>query len=434
MKKTFRRTLAALLCAATLTASASAIMVYPDGTIVADTATYTDVSTSDSFYDAVQFVNALGLMNGTSDTQFSPAAPMTRGMFVTILGRLAGIDPKGWNWNTSFTDVPDSYYKPYVTWAAKKGIVNGTSATTFSPNENVTHEQTVKMLAEYAKMDGYNSFDMSRDKMNGYADHSKVASYAAQHMAWCVNTGIYTGNNGMLSPKSNTTRSEIASMVKNLSVLLHPENGTHVAAAPNETQTPQTENKPDTQDKPAIENEPSHVRPEAGYDEIDQRPTGKSPVDENGGWYDYDLSNKIFDEVNDIREANGKPRLKYSLKIQEWADIRAKEAKGAYADNLYGPHERPDGTSAITVSKGYNVGKQTENAGFTGGSLSFAQDWYESEGHRKNMLSDTEYSAVSIYIRPIPYSYETTIGTESGINNMHLGIQYFTGKYPTPKQ
>ena len=133
-------------------------------------------------------------------------------------------------------------------------------------------------------------------------------------------------------------------------------------------------------------------------DEIALRPTGKSAVDEYGGYWDYDLSNATFDAINDLREENGLPRLAYSLKVQEWADIRSKELVGAYRDNLYEAHYRPDGTPFVTVGKGCN----TENA--LGSIISAsAQDnlnqWYASSGHRDNMLNTQSItSAVSIYV------------------------------------
>ena len=82
--------------------------------------------------DNIFFVVSRGLLNGTGDTTFSPNNGMTRGMFVTALGRLAGINPDSYQ-SSKFTDVKaDAYYAPYVNWAAKTGIVSGTTDTTLS--------------------------------------------------------------------------------------------------------------------------------------------------------------------------------------------------------------------------------------------------------------------------------------------------------------
>ena len=92
---------------------------------------------------------------------------MTRGMFVTALGRLAGIDQADYK-TGKFTDVKaDAYYAPYVNWAAEKGIVNGTSATTFSPDTNITREQMAVIMAGK----GGNRFDPK-----GTATRAEVAT------------------------------------------------------------------------------------------------------------------------------------------------------------------------------------------------------------------------------------------------------------------
>ena len=76
---------------------------------------------------------------------------MTRGMFVTALGRLAGINPDSYK-TGKFTDVKaDAYYAPYVNWAAQTGIVEGVTAITFAPDTNINREQMAVIMANYAK-------------------------------------------------------------------------------------------------------------------------------------------------------------------------------------------------------------------------------------------------------------------------------------------
>lgn len=88
---------------------------------------FTDVKPGDWCYDAVLYAKANGFFSGTSETTFSPNGTMTRGMFVTVLGRMAGIDPAKYGGDTGFTDVPEGmYYAPYVKWAAQYGITGGT--------------------------------------------------------------------------------------------------------------------------------------------------------------------------------------------------------------------------------------------------------------------------------------------------------------------
>ena len=128
-------------------------------------------------------------------------------------------------------------------------------------------------------------------------------------------------------------------------------------------------------------------------DELAQRPTGRSAIDEQGGYWDYDLANATFDLINDLREENGLPRLAYSLQVQEWADIRSLELVGAYRDNLYDAHMRPDGTPFVTVGKGCN----TENALLGVLPVEARENlnkWYASLGHRENMLNTKSKTAV----------------------------------------
>ena len=101
---------------------------------------------------------SLGLFSGVSETEFRPDAPMTRAMFVTVLGRMAGIDPEEWEipyLSLLFSDVdPNGYYAPYVAWAVHMGIADGTGSGKFSPNDNVTREQMARFIGNYLDATG----------------------------------------------------------------------------------------------------------------------------------------------------------------------------------------------------------------------------------------------------------------------------------------
>lgn len=108
---------------------------------------FTDVSASAYYYDAVLWAVEQGITNGTSATTFSPDATVTRGQTVTFLWRNAGSPAAS---GSSFTDVAsDAYYATAVAWAAGEGITSGTSAITFSPNNNCTRAQIVTFLYRY---------------------------------------------------------------------------------------------------------------------------------------------------------------------------------------------------------------------------------------------------------------------------------------------
>ena len=108
---------------------------------------FTDVKETDWFYDAVQYARVNGFFSGTSATTFEPNGTMTRGMFVTVLGRMAGVDADRYQGENSFSDVPaDAYYAPYVAWAVKHGVTAGTGGGKFSPDATCTRAQMVQML------------------------------------------------------------------------------------------------------------------------------------------------------------------------------------------------------------------------------------------------------------------------------------------------
>ncbi len=322
---------------------------------------------------------------------FSPNATTSRGMIVTILYRLAGSpDMPESNWGYPYVDVDAAaYYSTPVYWARINDLVTGYSDDQFGPDDAITREQLTAMLYRYADYLGLDTdTGFIPDKYYDFSDYQSVSRYAANAMSWCVNKGIVSGSDGKLNPQETATRAEVATMLMNAeSVLSETE-----PAEPEAPVSPDGQPVSDDTDNETTDDNQTVT------DEISQRPTGKSAVDEYGGYWDYDLSNATFDAVNDLREENGLPRLAYSLQVQEWTDIRSKELVGAYRDNLYGAHYRPDGTLFATVGKGCN----TENA--LGSIISAsAQDnfnqWYGSDGHRDNMLNTrSKTSAVSIYV------------------------------------
>ena len=136
---------------------------------------FTDVKEGDWFHDAVRYVYDNGLMDGVGDGQFAPNATTNRAMVVTILYRLAGEpDVSG---DVAFTDVePGLWYTDAVLWAAQKGIVNGISETEFSPSGDLTREQLATVLYRYAESMG---FDVSASvDLSGFPDAGDIQSYA----------------------------------------------------------------------------------------------------------------------------------------------------------------------------------------------------------------------------------------------------------------
>ncbi len=173
--------------------------------------------------DNILFAASRGLLSGTSDTTFSPNTGMTRGMFVTALGRLAGINPDSYK-TGKFTDVKaDAYYAPYVNWAAQNGIVEGVTATTFAPDTNINREQMAVIMANYAKKLGY---DLPKTlQAVTFADNAQISSWAKNAVRTMQQAGILSGKNGnKFDPKGTATRAEVATILRRfVEIVIDPQ-------------------------------------------------------------------------------------------------------------------------------------------------------------------------------------------------------------------
>ncbi len=172
---------------------------------------FTDVKESDWFYEAVRFVYENDLFNGTSATTFSPNVNMTRAMLVTVLYRLAG--KPAVTAGASFTDVKSGlWYSDAVAWASANGIVEGMGSGKFAPDDFVTREQMAVILMRYTryqKADTSASADLSR-----FTDASSVSPWAQSAMAWAVASGLVNGRTATtLVPGGTATRAEVAAIL-----------------------------------------------------------------------------------------------------------------------------------------------------------------------------------------------------------------------------
>ena len=173
--------------------------------------------------DNILFAASRGLLSGTSDTTFSPGTGMTRGMFVTALGRLAGINPDSYQ-TGKFTDVKaDAYYAPYVNWAAQNGIMEGVTATTFAPDTNINREQMAVIMANYAKKLGY---DLPKTlRAVTFADNAQISSWAKDAVKAMQQVGILAGKaNNCFDPKGTATRAEVATVLRRfVKIVIDPQ-------------------------------------------------------------------------------------------------------------------------------------------------------------------------------------------------------------------
>ena len=174
---------------------------------------YADADAGAWYHEAIDFAVGGGYMNGVADDRVDPAGTLTRAMLVTILYRMSG-ETGGTH---PFTDVPaNEWYADAVAWAYTSGVVNGTSATRFSPEAPVTREQTAAMLYRYAKYMGQGI--TASGNLSVFRDADQISEYAKVPMRWAVGMHILNGKeNATLDPTGTATRAEIAQILLNLS-------------------------------------------------------------------------------------------------------------------------------------------------------------------------------------------------------------------------
>ena len=166
------------------------------------------------YYNSVKYCYENGIIMGTTDTTFSPNNKLTRGNLVTILWRMEG-SPKV-SGDVPFSDVKTSdYYYEAVKWAEKTGVVHGYDTGKFGPNNNISREQLATILNNYAK---YKKKDTSKKAdLSTYTDNAKISSYAREGVAWAIGNKVMSGKNEgtRVDPQGRATRAEAAAMIQN---------------------------------------------------------------------------------------------------------------------------------------------------------------------------------------------------------------------------
>lgn len=162
--------------------------------------------------DDIAFTSARELFRGTTDTTFSPDRTMTRAMFVTVLGRMAGVEETAGT-ASRFTDVPaDFWCAAYVNWAAENGIIDGYADGSFRPNAPVQREQMAKILRNFAKYLGENVD--AKGSLARYTDRSSVSAWAVDPCIWATDSGLLQGRqDGRLDPHGQATRAQASAVL-----------------------------------------------------------------------------------------------------------------------------------------------------------------------------------------------------------------------------
>ena len=165
--------------------------------------------------NSIDYVVEKGYFVGLSETEFGPNKSITRGQFVTVLGRMLNINISDYN-TQNFKDVKAStYYSPYITWANKEGIVSGIGEGKFAPDKELTREEMAVMMTKFLKVSGKNL--NAKGNENGFKDEKNIATWAKESVKEMARLGVVSGmEDGKFEPKSAFTRAQVAQVLYNI--------------------------------------------------------------------------------------------------------------------------------------------------------------------------------------------------------------------------
>lgn len=161
--------------------------------------------------DIINKAAEIGLFEGVDDTHFAPELETTRGMFVTVFGRIKGVD-KSFTGESKYSDVKASdYYCPYVAWADENKIMSGVSESEFAPHLEVTREQMAAVICNFASRE---EIVLKTDCDIAYTDKDAVSDWARDEVSAVIKAGIMKpGDSGEFMPKEHMTRAQLAELI-----------------------------------------------------------------------------------------------------------------------------------------------------------------------------------------------------------------------------
>ncbi|WP_108993768.1 S-layer homology domain-containing protein [Paenibacillus agaridevorans] len=173
--------------------------------------TFADIGSFPWAQKQIEVLASKGVINGVTESSYSPSAYITRADFITLLVRGLGLSATV---QSNFEDIQRSayYYEP-IGIAKRLGIANGTGNNRFNPNEPITREDMMVLIARALEIADHISSEEHSDVLSGYSDASQMADYAREGIAALIQSGIVQGNQGRINPKDNATRAETAVMI-----------------------------------------------------------------------------------------------------------------------------------------------------------------------------------------------------------------------------
>ncbi|WP_419822623.1 polysaccharide lyase family 8 super-sandwich domain-containing protein [Anoxybacterium hadale] len=162
----------------------------------------------------IEVMAAKGVINGTSETTFHPSADIKRADFMVMLVKALGLTAKP---QGNFSDVsPSAYYAEALATARALGITTGVGNNKFDPNAKISREDMMVLSARAMNMAGRSLGTASDAEMKGYSDSSQISGYALKDVAALIEAGVIKGSGNSINPKKTATRAETAVIIYNL--------------------------------------------------------------------------------------------------------------------------------------------------------------------------------------------------------------------------
>lgn len=220
MKNIFKRLLGLFLAFLFTFGTLTALPIESEAAIEVDLLmSFTDVKIGSWYYWSVRRLYSLGIMSGTSTREFSPSANVTRAMFATVLAKVADAVTDKYPDDSDFNDVSTgSWYTRSVNWASDHGYMSGYGEGIFGTKDNITREQLVLVLYEFAVRNQYIVGEIDDSLLDSFVDRDELHDWGNMEKAvcWALGHGIISGMPGdRLAPRENATRAQLAQMINN---------------------------------------------------------------------------------------------------------------------------------------------------------------------------------------------------------------------------
>ncbi len=176
---------------------------------------FQDVKASDWFEQAVTFIAARKITDGTEENLYSPGQSLTRGQFVVLLMRAYQMEPMA-GAADNFADAGGAYYTDYLAAAKHLGIAEGVGDNRFAPEQEITRQEMFTLLYKSLKLIQELPEASGSQKLSDFSDVDQVAPWAKEGLSHFVQAGAVSGSNNQLYPGQTASRAEMAQLLYNL--------------------------------------------------------------------------------------------------------------------------------------------------------------------------------------------------------------------------